>query len=157
TTEVCNDTITQTKTLIQSLTTSVGALAANPSPSTDQQQQAITAVKQTFTNIAKLWRQEAGTASDSGLASALNKAADQVDAANAKIPSSPAGRTLATSSFDSSDFAPSCRTATSTQGGAAPGPRGGPRGGGPGGAHAVSGPGRRFRAGPPFPGRATVS
>jgi len=112
TTDVCNDTIKQSQALIASLTTSMGAVAANPNPSADQQQQAVTAVKQTFTNIAKLWRQEAGTASDSGLADALNKAADQVDAANAKISSFSDLESLDDSSFDSSDLDHYCPDAS---------------------------------------------
>lgn len=111
TTDVCNDTVKQTQALITSLTTSMGAVAANPNPSADQQQQALTAVKQTFTNIAKLWRQEAGTASDSGLADALNKAADQVDAANAKISSFSDLESLDSSSFDSSSLDHYCPNA----------------------------------------------
>jgi predicted phage tail protein len=112
TTDVCNDTVKQTQGLIAALTTSMGTVAANPNPSADQQQQAITAVKQTFTNIAKLWRQEAGTASDSGLADALNKAADQVDAANAKISSFSDLESLDDSSFDSSSLDKYCPDAS---------------------------------------------
>jgi hypothetical protein len=115
TADVCADTIKQTQALITSMTTSLAPLAANPSPGADVQQQAVTAAKAAFTNIAKLWRQEAGTASDSGLADALNKAADQVDAANAKIASFSDLESLDESTFDSSDLDHYCPDASFTE------------------------------------------
>src|SRR5690349_17594525 len=112
TAEVCADTASKVQGLIGGLTTSMAGLAANPSPSADQQQQAVTAVKQVFTNIASLFRQEAGTASDSGLADALKKAADQVDTLSGKINSFSDLESLDTNSIDSSDLDKYCPNAS---------------------------------------------
>src|SRR5262245_1836776 len=65
---VCSDTALKAKNLFQSMQGQVAALATNPNPSADLQQQATTAVKGVFTNLAQLFRDEAGTASDSHLA-----------------------------------------------------------------------------------------
>ena len=101
TADVCSDTGTKAKALFTSMQGQVAALTTNPSPSADLQQQATTAVKTVFTNLAKLFRDEAGTASDSKLRDALNKAADQIDTANAKIKSLSDLEQMDTSSFDS--------------------------------------------------------